>query len=132
LLVTQNAHGLGLFNGDIGILWPDGEGALRAWFRLPDGSLRALAPGRLPAHETAFALTVHKSQGSEFGQVLLLLPLQDSPVLTRELLYTGISRAVSRVTLWGDWPVLEAALGKVVKRASGLAERLRAEPCVLQ
>ena len=127
LMVTRNDYHLGLFNGDIGILWPDSRAnnELRAWFRKPDNSIHSLIPGRLPAHETAFALTVHKSQGSEFATVLLLLPEQESPVLSRELIYTGITRAAKKVELWGTASMLEYAIKHRVERNSGLADKLR-------
>lgn len=126
IMVTGNDYHLGLFNGDIGILWPDPDsaGVLRAWFRLADGSLRRVAPNRLPRHETAFALTVHKAQGSEFSRVLLLLPENDSAVLTRELLYTGITRAAKTVELWAQWERVAVSIGRTVARTSGLMERL--------
>jgi exodeoxyribonuclease V alpha subunit len=125
IMVTRNDYHLGLFNGDIGILWPDPEanGALRAWFRLPDNSINSLMPGRLPDFETAFALTVHKSQGSEFARVLLLLPETDSPVLTRELVYTGITRAAKTVAIWGANATLVRAISRRVERTSGLLDR---------
>jgi exodeoxyribonuclease V alpha subunit len=126
IMVTRNDYHLGLFNGDIGILWPDPDanGALRAWFRLPDNSINSLMPGRLPDFETAFALTVHKSQGSEFARVLLLLPETDSPVLTRELVYTGITRAAQTVAIWGANATLVRAISRRVERTSGLLDRL--------
>ncbi|MFW6235230.1 MAG: ATP-binding domain-containing protein, partial [Desulfovibrionales bacterium] len=86
--------------------------------------VRSLSPALLPEHETAYALTVHKSQGSEFDQVLLILPDQDFPVLTRELVYTAITRAKSRLTLVGTTEVLQAAVSKRTLRSSGLADRL--------
>lgn len=126
IMVVRNDYHLGLFNGDIGILWPDREAnnELRAWFRKPDNSIHSLLPARLPAHETAFALTVHKSQGSEFDSVLLLLPEQESPVLTRELVYTGITRAAKNVELWGSASMLEYAIKHTVERNSGLSDKL--------
>ena len=91
VLVSNNDYVLRLFNGDIGIALPDADGELLVHF--PDaaapGGFRAIAPVRLPRHETAFAMTVHKSQGSEFDGVLVMLPEQRSRVLTRELLYTA-------------------------------------------
>lgn len=126
LLIGRNDANLGLFNGDIGVLWPDEQGQLRAWFQQADGSLKALLPNRLPAHETAYALSIHKAQGSEFTRVLLVLPDNpDNPLLTRELLYTGISRAREQVGLLASAEVIRAALARQVKRASGLGERLR-------
>jgi exodeoxyribonuclease V alpha subunit len=124
MMVTRNDYALDLFNGDLGILWPDPDGVLRAWFLRPDGSLKQIAPSRLPVHETAFAMTVHKSQGSEFDRVLLLLPDRDVRVLTRELLYTGITRARSHLEIWGSGELLRTAAARVAKRTSGLADRL--------
>ena len=122
IMVTANDYRLGLFNGDTGIVWPDPdrEGQLRAFFPDASGTLRSLAPARLPAHETVFACTVHKSQGSEFERVLLLLPPHDSRALTRELVYTGITRAKGSVQLWGSRETLRLALGRRVQRNSGL------------
>lgn len=127
VMVTRNDYDLGLFNGDTGALLPHpATGELRAWFRDATGALRDFPPGRLPEHETAFALTVHKSQGSEFDRVLLLLPDRENPVLTRELLYTGLTRARARVELWMREPVFLAAIGRRVERGSGLRDALAA------
>jgi exodeoxyribonuclease V alpha subunit len=82
------------------------------------------APGRLPAHETAFALTVHKSQGSEFHDALVVLPERDAPVLTRELLYTGITRVRETVEVWASEEVLRQTIERKIARSSGLRERL--------
>jgi exodeoxyribonuclease V alpha subunit len=125
LLIGSNDYALGLFNGDLGLLLPDPAGALRAWFAGPDGTPRALAPSRLPAHESAYALTVHKSQGSEFARVLLILPPQPSPLLTRELIYTALTRAREGVTVWGSEATLAAAIGRRLERDSGLGDALR-------
>ena len=81
-------------------------------------------PGRLPEHETVFAMTIHKSQGSEFQQVLLILPERDSPVLTRELIYTGVTRARQHVELWFSEATFTLALARRTRRTSGLAHRL--------
>jgi exodeoxyribonuclease V alpha subunit len=81
-------------------------------------------PVRLPEHETVFAMTVHKSQGSEFEEVLLLLPDRDSPVLTRELLYTGVTRARFGVDIWLEAAVFHASVNRQVQRTSGLREAL--------
>ncbi len=125
IMVTRNDYTLDLFNGDIGVLWPDpDQGGLRAWFQRPDGSLKPVAPSRLPDHETAFAMTVHKSQGSEFDRVLLLLPERDARVLTREMLYTGITRARSHIEIWGPSALIRTAAARAAKRTSGLADRL--------
>ncbi|MEO7724839.1 MAG: exodeoxyribonuclease V subunit alpha [Chthoniobacterales bacterium] len=127
LTVTQNDYNLGLFNGDSGIILPDpeGDGELRAFFLSADGRLRRFLPSRLPQHETAFAMTVHKSQGSEFSEILLLLPESDSQLLTRELLYTALTRARDKVEVWATEPVLKAAIARRVTRVSGLQDALR-------
>ncbi len=126
VMITRNDYQLRLFNGDIGIALPDPERAdrLRVYFQEADGSLRSFPITRLPAYEPVFAMTIHKSQGSEFDEVLLVLPLEDSRVMTRELIYTGITRARKRVTLWGDSTVLLQAVRKSVQRSSGLREKL--------
>ena len=124
VIVLRNDYLLGLFNGDIGLTLADAAGELQVWFPAPGGGYRALAPLRLPAHETAFALTVHKAQGSEFEEVLMVLPEADSPVLTRELLYTGVTRAAQRVAIAGSAPAFAAACGRRTERHSGLAARL--------
>jgi len=115
-----------LFNGDLGVAWPDAEagGALRVFTRGSDGALRRFAPARLPAHETAFAATVHKSQGSEADRVVLILPHEPSAVMTRELIYTGITRARSRVEVWGTRDAFEAAVARRLIRSSGLRDAL--------
>ena len=128
VLVTRNDYGLGLFNGDVGVLATDPDtGSLRAWFPYRDG-LRALHPARLPAHEPVFAMTVHKSQGSEVDEVLLVLPEVHTRVLTRELLYTGVTRARRSVVVAGSAEVLEAGIADPVRRASGLRDLLWGPP----
>jgi len=125
VLVTRNDPALKLFNGDIGVILPDpATGELRAWFAGADNSPRGIPPIRLPEHETVFAMTVHKSQGSEFEEVLLLLPDRDSPLLTRELVYTAVTRASRRVELWFEEPAFSAAVSRRVERASGLGDAL--------
>ncbi len=127
VMVTRNDAALGVFNGDIGIvLAPPGGGSLRAYFL--DGSvLRSVSVARLADVETAFAMTVHKSQGSEFGHVLLALPDTDTAVLTRELVYTGITRARRACTLVAAQPALLArAAGRRTQRLSGLQALLAA------
>ena len=126
VMVTRNDYATGLFNGDVGVFWSDtaAGGALRVFFPAPGGGLRALLPARLPAHETVYAMTVHKSQGSEFDEVLLVLPERVSPVLTRELLYTAVTRARAGVEIWGPEATVAAAVGARVERASGLRDAL--------
>jgi exodeoxyribonuclease V alpha subunit len=124
VLVTENDYQVGLFNGDVGIALrdPSAGGALLVFFPAPGGALRRVPPARVPSHETAYALTVHKSQGSEFDEVLLLLGAQPSRVLTRELVYTGLTRARSRVEVWGTEAVFREAVSRRVERSSGLRD----------
>ena len=126
LILTKNLYAYELFNGDTGIIRPHPEtGTLMAWFEKSDGSLVSILPGYLTDAETAFALTVHKSQGSEFDSVLLLLPADaESPLLTRELLYTAVTRAKSQIFVQSTAAVLEAMTGRAVQRASGLDARI--------
>jgi exodeoxyribonuclease V alpha subunit len=125
-MITRNDYNLKLFNGDVGVILPDrGQGnELRAFFRDAGGNIRRLPPVMLPEHETVFAMTVHKSQGSEFTSVLLILPDNDSPVLTRELIYTGITRAKKNVEIWGSEGVFRAAVSRRIMRTSGLYDAL--------
>ncbi|RQV85754.1 AAA family ATPase [Burkholderia anthina] len=124
IMVTRNDYALGLFNGDIGIALPDAHGVLRVWFRRADGTVRAVSPAALPPHETAFALTVHKSQGSEFDEAALVLPASFGRVLTRELVYTAVTRARTRVQVIGPRRVLAQAVATRTQRDSGLAARI--------
>jgi exodeoxyribonuclease V alpha subunit len=94
------------------------------FFRTAEGGVRRLPPARLPALETAYATTVHKSQGSEAEEILLILPNELTPVMTRELVYTGITRARSRVEIWGSAEVLAAAAARRLTRSSGLRDAL--------
>lgn len=129
LLVNSNSYRLGLYNGDIGMVWPGEGGALQAFFPGADGGgVRAFSLLQLPAHETAFAMTIHKSQGSECDRVALVLPPEDSPLLSRELLYTGITRAREQVIVIGRTEEIAVAVGRRVKRASGLREKLLRVP----
>ncbi len=125
-MVTRNDSALGVFNGDVGITLPalDPAAALRVYF-LDGDNLRSVASSRLPHVETAFAMTVHKCQGSEFLHTALVLPGADARVLTRELVYTGITRARERFTLLQAQPgALAAAIARPSQRASGLALQL--------
>jgi len=124
IMISANDYQLGLYNGDVGVIERDGR-RLRAYFRGADGTLRTpLLPSRLPPHETVFAMTVHKSQGSEFDRVGLLLPPALSPILTRELIYTGVTRAKTAVRLYGTPEVLQQSVERRVERASGLRDAL--------
>ena len=124
VMVTVNDYEVGLFNGDIGLLWPDAHGALRAWFPLAGGAPRSVSLRQLPQHVPAYALTVHKSQGSELDAVYLVLPRDPSPVVTRELIYTGITRARHRVVVQGNPESFVLGCRARVQRSSALAERL--------
>jgi exodeoxyribonuclease V alpha subunit len=127
VIVTRNDYDLRLFNGDIGVALSL-EGELRVYFEDADGRVRGFAPGRLPEHDTVYAMTVHKSQGSEFDEVLLLLPDVESPVLDRPLVYTGLTRARSQAEIRGSAAILETAIKRPPLRSSGLGERLRTYP----
>ena len=124
IMVLRNDYVLRLYNGDIGIVLPEGDERLMVFFPDADGAFRAIAPARLPEHETAFATTVHKSQGSEFDQVLLMLPTGTSRVVTHELIYTGVTRARTRVTIAADAEALTHGIDRRVRRDSGLIARL--------
>ena len=126
VLITSNDYNLRLFNGDMGIVLPDPsvDNDLRVFFPATGGTLRKFHPFRLPEHETVYAMTVHKSQGSEFGRVLLLLPDRESPILTRELIYTSITRAKEGVEIWGTESVLRTAVSRCIQRTSGLRDAL--------
>lgn len=126
IMITRNDYELSLFNGDIGMILPDpqSQNERRAFFQTADGTLRKIHPMRLPEHETVYAMTVHKSQGSEFNRVLLLLPERYSPVLTRELVYTGITRARDSVAIYGIEEVFRATVTRKIERSSGLRDAL--------
>ena len=125
IIIVRNDYNIGLFNGDLGIVLTDiVTGELRVFFRGEGEEVLNFAPGRLPAHEPAFALTVHKSQGSEFHDALVILPERDAPVLTRELLYTGITRVRETVEVWSSEEILRQTIGRKIERRSGLRERL--------
>lgn len=142
VMITRNDYGLRLFNGDVGIVLPEaagggteagggGEERLTAWFEVSDEatgqrSYRHLPCQMLPEHETAFAMTIHKSQGSQFRDILVMLPPRESPVLTRELLYTGLTRAEKRVWLWCGESAFKLAATRRTARDSGLAAALAA------
>jgi len=126
LMITHNDYSLRLFNGDVGIVLPDAENSneLRAFFPTSDGNIRKFTLLRLPEHETVYALTIHKSQGSEFDEILVILPDTPSPVLTRELIYTAITRAKKRVEIWGKEEVFQTAISSRIERTSGLRDAL--------
>jgi exodeoxyribonuclease V alpha subunit len=120
VIITRNDYSKELFNGDVGVIIKDGYEAYRAFFHR-SGTYISFPVNLLPAWEFAFAMTVHKSQGSEFDDVLLVLPDDENHrLLTREIVYTGITRAKKRVLLYGSQPALNTALQKKIKRQSGL------------
>lgn len=131
VMITRNDHGLGLYNGDIGIAMLDaepdlqtGKRRLRVYFDMPDGSIRAVLPSRLPEHETVYAMTIHKSQGSEFADTLMVLPTDFSPILTRELIYTGVTRAKEKLYMFALPEIVHRSVRLRTERASGLAQLL--------
>ncbi|MBY0399096.1 ATP-binding domain-containing protein, partial [Myxococcota bacterium] len=123
VLVTRNAPAQSLWNGDVGLVERLPEG-LRALFSDPKGGIRMLSLARLPAHESAIAMSVHKSQGSEWRTVDLVLAPHATRLMTRELLYTGITRARERLRIHASEEVLRAAIARRARRDSGLADRL--------
>ena len=124
VMMTSNDYTLRLFNGDIGLCLPTPAG-LRVFFEGEGGNYRQLLPARVPRHETAWAMTVHKAQGSEFDEVVLVMPDQLTPVLNRPLVYTAVTRAKKQFALWGTAAVIATALATLPQRDSGLQQRLR-------
>ena len=133
VLVTRNEPRLGLYNGDVGVTLPDDQGQLQVWFAggplstrdsALDEGLRAFHPAQLPTHETAWAMTVHRAQGSEFERVLVILPEQESRVVTREWIYTAVTRARTQLQVVASESALRAGLGTSLQRQSGLRMQL--------
>jgi len=131
LMILENDATLGVNNGDVFVVWPAEDGRLWACFPKGEQLARRVSLPQLPRHELCFAMTVHKSQGSEYAGVALVLPAPGSPVVTRELLYTGITRAKQHVCLFAPEPTLEEAIQKQVVRRSGLSVALRREVAVM-
>lgn len=125
VLVTANDYTTGVYNGDLGVVWRQ-DGEVSVHFRDNDGKTRAVAPIRLPSVETAWAMTVHKAQGSEFDDVMVVVPEHDSRVMSRELLYTAVTRARKCVTIVGGIRSIERAMARRTGRTSGLEARLGA------
>ncbi|MCW3109774.1 MAG: exodeoxyribonuclease alpha subunit, partial [Segetibacter sp.] len=124
IIVTKNYYSLGLFNGDVGIIRPDENGVLKAWFEDSNNELKSVFPGYVAESETVFAMTIHKSQGSEYDKVLVILPDNSNiQILTRELLYTAVTRAKSKVIVQASEAVILHTAEGVVERASGIMER---------
>lgn len=123
VMILKNYPTLKLYNGDIGItlLSEDDPDKKRVYFKLADGTLRGFSPYFLPEHETAFFMTVHKSQGSEFDHVALILPDEYTPLLTRSLLYTAVTRAKQKMTIYGNLTILSKTIESQIERRSGLS-----------
>lgn len=130
LLVTENDYAIDLMNGEVGVVArdPDADLRLRAFFADGRGDIRAIPLARLPQHVTNFAMTIHKSQGSQYRHAIVVLPARASPIVTRELLYTGLTRASHRATVIGPAEVIRVAVATRVQRASGLGEKLWGTP----
>lgn len=126
IIVTGNNYELGLFNGDIGIVRKDEKGRAKVWFEDADGNLRGILPAFIQSAETVFAMTIHKSQGSEFDNVFVRLPdYEENRILTAELLYTGVTRAKKNVIVQGSEAVILSTCERRVKRGSGIARRFQ-------
>ena len=124
LMMTSNVYQYDIHNGDIGIIWPDEQGQLKVFFELSAGEYRSLSLSQCPENKTAYVMTVHKSQGSEFNHILLILPYSETAVSTRELFYTGITRAADSVEIWGSESIIQSTIKKKTLRVSGLLDRL--------
>lgn len=129
IMIISNDHSQQLFNGDIGIVLPplEGDSQLaqnRVYFKMADGTIKSFLPSRLPEHETVYAMTIHKSQGSEFNDVVLAIPPKWTPLLTKELVYTGITRAKKSVEIFANVGILQKAALTKTQRFSGLAQAL--------
>jgi exodeoxyribonuclease V alpha subunit len=130
IMVNTNDYKKGLFNGDTGICFDNSfeiGGEKKAFFKALDDNVKQYRASDLPGHDTAFAITIHKSQGSEFETILIILPDRLSPVVTRQLLYTGVTRAKTKVIIVGDLNIIKKAIGLSVKYNSGLTEYLDAK-----
>jgi exodeoxyribonuclease V alpha subunit len=128
IMVTQNDTGMMLFNGDIGICLHNKETAnLNVFFLRSDGSIKKVLPSRVPAHETVFSMTIHKSQGSEFEQCLCILPSQLNSIVSKELIYTAITRTKAKLKIKSSYSVFCQAVKQKVERTGGLYEKLIGE-----
>ena len=127
IMITQNNTALQLYNGDIGICLPDKEqeDQLRVFFQRADGSIKKYLPARIPHCETIFAMTIHKSQGSEFEEVLIILPEIINPALTKELLYTAITRAKKTIKLATNAAIFSSTVQQKVQRTTGLINKFQ-------
>lgn len=124
VMITQNDYSLDLYNGDVGICLIDTNGEMRVWFERPDGTVSGYHPHRLPQCETVFAMSIHKSQGSEFNEVLVVLPREQNRILSRELMYTAVTRAKERVIIMAEKEIFTLSIERRVVRDSGLKKML--------
>ena len=127
VLITRNNYQFGLFNGDIGIAMPgpeDSEAELFVYFPDDNAGVRRFQIHQLPEHATVYAMTVHKSQGSEFDEVIFILPDKDFSILTRELIYTALTRARKKIRIWGNRSIIRNAIERKIERTSGLRDAL--------
>lgn len=120
IMITQNNSSVGLYNGDVGLYL----GGHKVWFEQGKGRYKTVLTSRVPEYETAFVMTVHKSQGSEFDHTLLVLPAEMNPVLSRELIYTGVTRAKQQLTVFGHLNIWKSTVRKPISRQSGLRQQL--------
>jgi exodeoxyribonuclease V alpha subunit len=126
VMVTRNDYGLRLYNGDVGLVMPDAAGGIGVAFALDGGGHRMIAPARLPEHETVYAMTVHKAQGSELERALVVPLAERAGLVTRELVYTAVTRVRAGVTVMASREALTTAVESVAARDSGLEMRLKA------
>ncbi|AEI35896.1 exodeoxyribonuclease V subunit alpha [Francisella salina] len=120
IMITQNSYSLGLFNGDVGIIWPDDTGKLRAYFDGKDA--KAFSLNMLPKYESVYVMTIHKTQGSEFDEIVIVLPAEDNEALSKQLLYTAITRAKHKLTIISEQSSLRDIAQKDIKRNSNISE----------
>lgn len=125
VMITQNNVSLQLYNGDIGVCLHDEYGETKVFFPRPDGGVQGFSPARLPPCETVFAMTIHKSQGSEFEEICVFLPDYMQPILTKELLYTAITRAKKSIKLVASEKILLATVQASVSRMTGFVEQFK-------
>ena len=127
VIITKNDHNLGLFNGDLGVLWQTEDKAPSFFLKGKKNKIREIPLSKLPPHETCYAMTIHRSQGSEFESTALIFPNKMTPILTRELIYTGVTRAKKVVNLMCDPDLIPKIIETQVNRSSGILDMLIAK-----
>ncbi|WP_150466961.1 exodeoxyribonuclease V subunit alpha [Francisella sp. SYW-9] len=130
IMITQNSYSLGLFNGDIGIIWPDSSGKLRAYFDGKDD--RVFSLNMLPNYETVYVMTIHKTQGSEFEEVAIILPDNDNEALTKQLIYTAITRTKNKLDIISQSKIFNKVIKKSVTRNSNIQYLIDKETHITQ